>query len=124
MKADQPTWLPASKVAKTNIPPVAWFAYNFDALVAKFSARTSTDKLGGGGPVRFFFLRIGRTRIAELSSWDSKPGYVELSLVVNQRGVVFWEDFEAVMTHIPVPLEEIRRQGAFHWRKRKPDTTQ
>ena len=116
-----PAWLPASKVRRTGITPVAWFAYSFDALLLKFGARPSSDLKGGGaGPVRSFFLRLGRTRIAELSSWSNKPGYVELSLLVNERGVVYWEDFEAVMSHVPVPLEEIHRQGTFNWRRRKP----
>lgn len=121
MTSPLPAWLPASKVRRTNITPVAWFVFSFDALVSTFGARPSRDRDGGGaGPVRSFYLRLGPSRIAELSSWESKPGYVELSLPVNQRGVVFWEDFEAVMDHVPVPLEDVHRQGAFHWRRRKP----
>lgn len=33
-----PTWLPASKVSRSNLTPVAWFVYSFDALVAKYAA--------------------------------------------------------------------------------------
>ncbi len=120
MKTSPPKWLPASKVGRSGLTPVAWFAGDFDALIATFGARASLDRVGGGaGPVRSFFLHLGRTRIAEVSSWAGSPGQVELSLVVNERGVVFWEDFEAVMAHIPVPLEEVHRQGAFHWRRRR-----
>jgi len=116
-----PTWLPAGKVGRSNITPVAWFEYSFDALMAKFGARPSSDRDGGGaGPVRFFFVKIGRTGVAGLSAWESKPSHVELSLPLTSRGVVFWEDFEAAMADLPVPPEEVCRQGAFHWRRRKP----
>jgi len=118
-----PAWLPASKVGPSNITPVAWFAYSFDALASKFGATPSRDRKGGGaGPVRSFFLRIGPKSIAELSEWESRPGQIELSLPVNEHGVVLWENFEAVMVHLSVPLEEVHRQGAFNWRRRKPVT--
>lgn len=121
MTLPSPSWLPASKVGRTSITPVAWFIYDFDALVAEFAARPSRDREGGGaGPVRFFFLHLGRNRIAEFSCWDHRPGYVELSLLVNDRGVVFWEDYEAVMSSLHVPVQEVHRQGGFNWRRRKP----
>ena len=120
MEPSLPAWLPASKVRPSNITPVAWFTCSFDALAATFSATPSRDRKGGGaGPVRSFFLRIGPRAIAELSEWEARPGQVELSLPVNARGVVWWEHFEAVMAHVPVPLDEVRRQGAFHWRRRR-----
>lgn len=116
-----PTWLPAGKVGRADITPVAWFAYSFDALVTKYAARPSQDRDGGGaGPVRFFFLKIGRTGVAEFSAWERRPGLVELSLPVTARGVVFWEDFETAMIDLEVPLEEVHRQGAFSWKRRKP----
>jgi hypothetical protein len=120
MKIPTPvTWLPASKVGRTNITPVAWFPYNFGELVTLFSACPSHDRHGDGAePVHFFFLRLGRTRIAEFSSWDRRPGYVELSLVVNDRGVVYWEDYEAAMAPLHVASDEVQRQGAFNWRRR------
>lgn len=117
----RPSWLPASKVRPSNITPVAWFSYSFDALSSKFGATPSHDRKGGGaGPVRFFFLRIDARNIAELSEWEARAGQIELSLPVNERGVVYWKNFEAVMVHAPVPVEEVHRQGAFHWQRRKP----
>jgi hypothetical protein len=119
-----PAWLPASKVSPSNITPVAWFTYSFDALASRFSAKPSRDRKGGGaGPVRSFFLRIGPRSIAEVSQWEARPGQIELSLPVNDRGVVLWEHFEAVMGHVPVPLAEVHRQGAFHWRRRSKPTS-
>ena len=125
MAPSLPAWLPASKVSPSNITPVAWFAYSFDALASKFSAKPSLDRKGGGaGRVRSFFLRIGPRSIAEVSEWEARQGQIELSLTVNDRGVVLWEHFEAVMAHVPVPLNEVHRQGAFHWRRRsKPAST-
>ena len=46
------------------------------------------------GAVRHFFVSLGRRRIAEFSRWDQRPGFGELSLRVNSRGIVYWEDFE------------------------------
>jgi hypothetical protein len=111
--------LPTSKVKPSNITPVAWFAYDFEGIASKYGARISLDRKGGGaGPVRHFFLSLGQGRIAEFNSWERKPGVVELSLEVDDSGIVFWEDFEVAMTDLDVPLDAVRRQGAFSWERR------
>ena len=111
-----PVWLPISKVKPSDITPVAWFAYDFDAIASMYGASVSLDRKGGGaGPVRHFFLSLGENRIAEFNSWERKPGVVELSLEVNDSGVVYWEDFESAMSSLGVPLEQVHRQGAFNW---------
>lgn len=121
MTSNTPAWLPISKVRPSDITPVAWFVFDFDRLAASYGARISVDKNGGGaGPVRHFFLTLGNGRIAEFNSWQHKPGIVELSLEVDDRGTVFWEDFETAMTSVDVPLDAVRRQGAFAWKRRVP----
>ncbi len=120
MDSSLPTWIPAGTARPSNITPVAWFAYPFDELASKFAARPSRDPKGGGaGPVRSFLLRISQRSMAEISEWSSRPGQIELSLPVSERGVVRWEHFEAVMRHVPVPLDEVHRQGAFRWQRRR-----
>lgn len=112
-------WLPISKVKPSDITPVAWFTFDFDAIASTYGARVSLDKSGGGaGPVRHFFLSLGDGRIAEFNSWERKPGVVELSLEVNDSGVVYWEDYETAMSALSVPLDQVRRQGAFSWEHR------
>jgi len=117
-----PTWLPISKVKPSNITPVAWFAYDFDAIASKYRARISLDKKGGGaGPVRHFFLRLASGRLAEFNAWEHKPGTVELSLEVGDDLIVHLEDFEAAMSGLGVAMEKVRRQGAFSWARTQPD---
>jgi hypothetical protein len=112
-------WLPASKVGRVDITPVAWFVYDFASLVDTFAARTTIDRYGGGaGPVHYFLIRMPHRRVAAFSSWERKPGYVELSLKANERGVVYWEDYEDAMAPLNVPLQEVHRHGAFSWRRR------
>jgi len=114
-----PEWLPVSKARGVDITPVAWFVYDFNALVAFYNARASLDREGGGaGLNHFFLLKMGHGRFAAFTSWERRAGYVELSLRVNSRGIVYWEDFEEVMEPLGVPLNEVRRQGAFNWHRR------
>ena len=117
--AVQPVWLPSSKTGCVDLTPVAWFVYDFASLAEVFAARTTTDRAGGGaGPVHYFLIRMSHGRVAAFNSWERKPGYVELSLKVNARGVVYWEDYDDAMSLLNVPLEEVRRQSAFNWRRR------
>lgn len=53
-----------------------------------------TAMVAVAGAVRHVFVSLGRRRIAEFSRWDQRPGFGELSLRVNSRGIVYWEDFE------------------------------
>jgi hypothetical protein len=116
-----PTWLPTSKVKPSNITPVAWFAYDFEAIASKYQARISLDRKGGGaGPVRHFFLQLGSGRLAEFNAWEHKPGIIELSLEVGDDHIVHWEDFDAAMSGLGVALERVMRQGAFSWERSKP----
>jgi hypothetical protein len=131
-QSSPPQWLPTSKVKHLDITPVAWFPYHFDELVAVYNARTTLDREGGGaGPVRFFLLQMSYRRYASFSSWKRKKSwetesgeYVELSLRVNERGVVWWEDFEEVMGPLNLPLEKVQRQGGFNWRRRRPQANE
>lgn len=121
MKHTQASWLPSSKVKRTNITPSAWFEYDFAKALLAFRARASHDSKGGGaGPNSFFFVSLGHGRVVEFSSWAKRPGMIELSLRVNARGVVYWEDLEDAIAPLSIAVAEVHRQGAFNWRRRNP----
>jgi hypothetical protein len=116
-----PAWLPIAKVKPSDITPVAWFAFDFDAIALKYRAQISLDRKGGGaGPVRHFFLSLESGRLAEFNAWEHKPGIVELSLEVGDDGIVHCEDFEAAMSGLGVEPGSVRRQGAFSWERGTP----
>jgi len=122
--------VPLSKVGRVDITPAAWFPYPFEEIVQHYNARPKLDRVGGGaGPVRFFILKLSHGRFACFSSWERKKSWeteegehVELSLKVNERGVVYWEDFEEVMDPFNITLDRVRLQGAWNWRRRRAPT--
>lgn len=119
--APLPRWLPASKVHRVDITPVAWFPYDFTQLAAVYNARATLDRKGvGAGPVRSFLLQLSHGGYASFSCWEKKHSwqtedgeYVELSLRVSDSRIVSLEDYEEVMAPLKVPPEKVLRQGAW-----------
>ncbi len=115
-----PKWVPASRVHLWDLGYVATFLYDFNRAADIFGAKPSMSKdLGGAGPSRYFFLDLGRNRLARLESVARHYGRINLYLP-EREGVAYWDDYDKVMGPLGVPLEEAFRQGGVNFRHRKP----
>ncbi len=120
-KGAEPKWIPSSHIQSADVSYVAAFEYEFDLALARFKARPTVDKYGGGaGLHRYFFLELHANRLAQICWCESRPKSLELHLRAATTGRVDWEDYDQIMDRLGVPLEKVFRQGGLVWRYRKP----
>jgi hypothetical protein len=115
-----PKWIPTSQIDCADLCFVAIFQYDFDHAAKKFGAKPSTDKYSGGAdPCRYFFVEIGRNKLARLDCEARHPDRINLYLP-EREGLVWWHHYDQVMKPLGVKLEKAFRQGSLNFRHRKP----